>query len=55
MEKMTVSILSVLHGSDDVLCDAETLQAETREELASTFAAFLRQLADTVEAAAGVR
>ena len=51
MEKLTVSLVAVLHGDAEHLADADTWEAETREELAAKLAAFLRETADEVEAA----
>jgi hypothetical protein len=50
MEKMTVSMFAVLHGDDEALGETETWGAETREELAHRYVAFLRSVADAIEA-----
>lgn len=49
MEKMTVSMVAVLHGDSEALTDGETWEADTREKLADKYVAFLRALADQIE------
>lgn len=44
-EKMTVSIVGVIHGDDEALTESETLQADTKEEVAALFAGMLESLA----------
>jgi len=50
MERMTVSMLAVIHGDSDVLCDSETLEAESREELLDAWIGALRGLVQDAEA-----
>lgn len=49
MEKLTVSMIAVMHGDSEIITDGETWEAETREELAQRLAAFLRETADELD------
>lgn len=50
VEKLTVSIIAVMHGDSEIISEGETWEAETREELAQRLAAFLRETADQLDA-----
>lgn len=49
MEKMTVSMVAVLHGDSEPLADAETWEADTREELLTRWVAYLHETANEME------
>ena len=48
-EKLTVSMIAVMHGDSEIIAEGETWEAETREELAARLATFLRETADEIE------
>ena len=54
MEKLTISLIAVLHGEDEVISEAMTVEAESREELMAGAADALRGLADDIKEAAGL-
>jgi len=49
MEKLTISMVAVMHGDSEVITDGETWEAETRDELSARMVTFLRELADAIE------
>lgn len=44
MEKLTVSFVAVLHGDEDAIAEAETFEAETKEELLPLLIRFMEDL-----------
>ena len=49
MEKLTVSMIAVMHGDSEIITEGETWEAETREELAEALVTFLRETADKIQ------
>jgi len=43
MERLTISLLAVMHGDPEVISDSTTLEAEAKEELIPQVIAWLEQ------------
>lgn len=53
VEKLTVSMVAVMHGDSEIITEGETFEAETREELIDKLAATLRGMADDIDECRG--